>query len=220
MFKFLNRKHYSSTMCEMWYFQVQPEFIKNQESWIFQIIHCFCYIGWAKQKAIKTGNDPERVNSENKHFRERMLFSRLDEDNLELRTEHRVLCDDDNFMLNHEWLNISTSLRNDNDLWKRTSYTTDVIFTFGWRMVHRYGPLEKLWGGGEGNFRAARIFFRYKILWMNFFFELPPPPPPPISFLMVRPLVTPEMFGSKEDYFFVIVSMILEVKILIMKTKM
>ena len=29
----------------------------------------------------------------------------------------------------------------------------------------------------------------------------------------------PEMFGSKEDYFFVIVSMILEVKILIMKTK-
>ena len=32
-------------------------------------------------------------------------------------------------------------------------------------------------------------------------------------------LVTPEMFGSKEDYFFVIVSMILEVKILIMKTK-
>ena len=167
MFKFLNRKHYSSTMCEMWYFQVQPEFIKNQESWIFQIIHCFCYIGWAKQKAIKKGNDPEHVNSENKHFRERMLFSRLDEDNLELRTEHRVLCDDDNFMLNHEWLNISTSLRNDNDLWKRTSYTTDVIFTFGWRMVLRYGPLEKLWGG-EGNFRAARIFFRYQILCMNF----------------------------------------------------
>ena len=80
-------------MCEMWYFQVQLEFIKTQESWIFQIIHCFCYIGWAKQKVIKTGSDPEHVNSENKYFRERMLFSRLYEDNLELRTEHRVLCD-------------------------------------------------------------------------------------------------------------------------------
>ena len=122
MFKFLNRKHYSSTMCEMWYFLVQPEFIKNQESWIFQIIHCFRYIGWAKQKAIKKGNDPEQVNSENKHFRERMLFSRLDDEKLELRTEHRVLCDEGNFMLNHEWLNISTSLRNDNDLQARSKH--------------------------------------------------------------------------------------------------
>ena len=29
-------------------------------------------------------------------------------------------------------------------------------------------PLEKLWGG-EGNFRAAGIFFRYQIPCMNFF---------------------------------------------------
>ena len=28
-------------------------------------------------------------------------------------------------------------------------------------------PLEKLWGG-EGNFRAAGIFFRYQIPFMNF----------------------------------------------------
>ena len=33
--------------------------------------------------------------------------------------------------------------------------------------LFRDGPLEKLWGG-EGNFRAARIFFRYQILCMNF----------------------------------------------------
>ena len=33
----------------------------------------------------------------------------------------------------------------------------------------RDGPLEKLWGGGEGNFRAAGIFFRYQIPCMNFF---------------------------------------------------
>ena len=32
----------------------------------------------------------------------------------------------------------------------------------------RDGPLEKLWGGGGGNFRAARIFFGYQILCMNF----------------------------------------------------
>ena len=32
----------------------------------------------------------------------------------------------------------------------------------------RDGPLEKLWGG-EGNFRAAGIFFRYQIPCMNFF---------------------------------------------------
>ena len=31
----------------------------------------------------------------------------------------------------------------------------------------RDGPLEKLWG--EGNFRAAGIFFRYQIPCMNFF---------------------------------------------------
>ena len=34
--------------------------------------------------------------------------------------------------------------------------------------LFRDGPLEKLWGGGKGNFRAARIFFRYQILCMNF----------------------------------------------------
>ena len=33
----------------------------------------------------------------------------------------------------------------------------------------RDGPLEKLWGGGKGNFRAAGIFFRYQIPCMNFF---------------------------------------------------
>ena len=33
----------------------------------------------------------------------------------------------------------------------------------------RDGPLEKLWGGGEGNFRAAGIFFRYQIPFMKFF---------------------------------------------------
>ena len=33
----------------------------------------------------------------------------------------------------------------------------------------RDGPLEKLWGGGVGNFRAAGIFFRYQIPCMNFF---------------------------------------------------
>ena len=31
----------------------------------------------------------------------------------------------------------------------------------------RDGPLEKLWG--EGNFRAAGIFFRYQIPFMKFF---------------------------------------------------
>ena len=35
--------------------------------------------------------------------------------------------------------------------------------------VLRDGPVEKLWGGGEGNFRAAGIFFRYQIPCMNFF---------------------------------------------------
>ena len=30
-------------------------------------------------------------------------------------------------------------------------------------------PLEKLWGGGGGNFRGAGIFFRYQISCMNFF---------------------------------------------------
>ena len=33
----------------------------------------------------------------------------------------------------------------------------------------RDGPLQKLWGGGEGNFRAAGNFFRYQIPCMNFF---------------------------------------------------
>ena len=32
----------------------------------------------------------------------------------------------------------------------------------------RDGSLEKLWGG-EGNFRAAGIIFRYQIPCMNFF---------------------------------------------------
>ena len=82
-------------------------------------------------------------------------------------------------------------------------------------LASKDGPLEKLWGG-EGNFRAAGIFFRYQIPCMNFFrpyheyflgligvhefflFNFPlreyffctspaPPPPLPISFLMVRP---------------------------------
>ena len=33
----------------------------------------------------------------------------------------------------------------------------------------RDGPLETLWGEGKGNFRAAGIFFRYQIPYMNFF---------------------------------------------------
>ena len=34
----------------------------------------------------------------------------------------------------------------------------------------RDGPLEKLWGrGGEGNFRAAGIIFRYQIPFMDLF---------------------------------------------------
>ena len=33
----------------------------------------------------------------------------------------------------------------------------------------RDGPLENLWGGGGGNFRAAGIFFHYQIPCMNFF---------------------------------------------------
>ena len=35
----------------------------------------------------------------------------------------------------------------------------------------RDGPLENLLdgGGGEGNFRAAELFFRYQIPCMNFF---------------------------------------------------
>ena len=34
--------------------------------------------------------------------------------------------------------------------------------------IFRDGTLEKLWGGeGEGNFRAAGIFFRYQIPCMN-----------------------------------------------------
>ena len=36
------------------------------------------------------------------------------------------------------------------------------------RFVLRDGPLEKLWGG-EGNFRAAGIFFRHQIPCRNFF---------------------------------------------------
>ena len=36
----------------------------------------------------------------------------------------------------------------------------------GWAL--RDGPLEKLWRG-EGNFRAAGIFFRHQIPCMNFF---------------------------------------------------
>ena len=35
-------------------------------------------------------------------------------------------------------------------------------------LASKDGPLEKLWGG-EGNFRAAGIFFRYQIPCMNFF---------------------------------------------------
>ena len=30
--------------------------------------------------------------------------------------------------------------------------------------LFRDGPLEKLWGGGEGNFRVAGIFFVIKFL--------------------------------------------------------
>ena len=47
---------------------------------------------------------------------------------------------------------------------KYNTYTGDSI------QQHkiRDGPLEKLWGG-EGNFRAAGIFFRYQIPCMNFF---------------------------------------------------
>ena len=33
----------------------------------------------------------------------------------------------------------------------------------------RDGPLEKLWVGGEGNFRAAGIFFSYQIPRIDFF---------------------------------------------------
>ena len=74
----------------------------------------------------------------------------------------------------------------------------------------RDGPLEKLWGG-EGNFRAARIFFVFRtkreyfleLIGVHEFFSFnfllreyffcassnpPPPPSTPISFLMVRPL--------------------------------
>ena len=32
----------------------------------------------------------------------------------------------------------------------------------------RDGPLQTLWGEGKGNFRAAGIFFRYQIPYMNF----------------------------------------------------
>ena len=39
--------------------------------------------------------------------------------------------------------------------------------------VLRDGPLEKLWGRGEGTFQAAGIFFRYQIPCMNFFFFRP-----------------------------------------------
>ena len=37
----------------------------------------------------------------------------------------------------------------------------------------RDGPLEKLWVGGGGNFRAAGIFFRCQIPCMNFFYAIP-----------------------------------------------
>ena len=57
---------------------------------VYTLFPLLLNIRWPKQKAIKKGNDPEHVNSENKHFRERMLFSRLDDNNFELRTEHRV----------------------------------------------------------------------------------------------------------------------------------
>ena len=33
----------------------------------------------------------------------------------------------------------------------------------------RDGPLEKLWGGGERNFRATGIFFGYQVPCMNLF---------------------------------------------------
>ena len=36
-------------------------------------------------------------------------------------------------------------------------------------LIIRDGPFEKLWGGEEGNFRAAGIYFRYQIPCMNFF---------------------------------------------------
>ena len=37
------------------------------------------------------------------------------------------------------------------------------------RLVIRDGPLLESYGAGEGNFRAAGIFFRYQIPCMNFF---------------------------------------------------
>ena len=90
----------------------------------------------------------------------------------------------------------------------------------------RDGPLENF-SGGEGNFRAAGVFFRYQIPGMNFFlghsmniflgltgvqeffsFNFPlrefffvlRPPPPPISFLVVRPLKTLSLRMSEHGY--------------------
>ena len=49
---------------------------------------------------------------------------------------------------------------------KRWNCIRQILATFA---SFRDGPLEKLWGVGEGNFRAAEIFFRYQIPCMNFF---------------------------------------------------
>ena len=48
----------------------------------------------------------------------------------------------------------------------------DLLFIFSSNISDfqiRDGPLEKLWGGGEGSFRTAGIFFRYQISWMTLF---------------------------------------------------
>ena len=52
---------------------------------------------------------------------------------------------------------------------KRILYSHANEFFWGLSMV-RDGPVEKLWAPGVvGNFRAARIFFRYQIPCINFF---------------------------------------------------
>ena len=60
------------------------------------------------------------------------------------------------------------------DILAKTRRRMQTATTFSLTLVHprallRDGPLEKLWGEGEGNFRASGIFFRYLIPCMNFF---------------------------------------------------
>ena len=47
-------------------------------------------------------------------------------------------------------------------------FDLEMTYDIAFIRVFRDGPLEKLWGG-EGNFRAAGIFFRHQIPCMNFF---------------------------------------------------